>query len=29
MHGLGRVYMEPKGHIVLDRYKGEWEVMPS
>src|SRR5437773_817354 len=29
MHGLGRVFMEPKGHIVLDRYKGEWEVMPS
>jgi alanine dehydrogenase len=29
MHGEGRVYMEPKGHIVLDRYKGEWEVMPS
>jgi alanine dehydrogenase len=29
MHELGRVYMEPKGHIVLDRYKGEWEVMPS
>src|SRR5437867_6881984 len=29
MHGLGRVYMEPKGHIVLERYKGEWEVMPS
>ena len=29
MHGLGRVYMEPKGHIVLDRYPGEWEVMPS
>ena len=29
MHGLGRVYMEPKGHIVLDRYNGEWEVMPS
>jgi alanine dehydrogenase len=29
MHGLGRVYMEPKGHIVLDKYKGEWEVMPS
>jgi len=29
MHGLGRVSMEPKGHIVLDRYKGEWEVMPS
>src|SRR5690606_16336017 len=20
---------EPKGHIVLDRYAGEWEVMPS
>ena len=29
MHGEGRVYMEPKGHIVLDRYQGEWEVMPS
>jgi alanine dehydrogenase len=29
MHGEGRVYMEPKGHIVLDRYPGEWEVMPS
>jgi alanine dehydrogenase len=29
MHGLGRVYMEPKGHIVLEQYKGEWEVMPS
>ena len=29
MHGLGRVYMEPKSHIVLDRYQGEWEVMPS
>lgn len=29
MHGLGRVYMEPKGHIVIDRYGGEWEVMPS
>ena len=29
MHGQGRVYMEPKGHIVLDRYPGEWEVMPS
>jgi alanine dehydrogenase len=29
MHGLGRVYMEPKGHIVIDRYDGEWEVMPS
>jgi alanine dehydrogenase len=21
--------MEPKGHIVLEKYKGEWEVMPS
>jgi len=29
MHGLGRAYMEPKGHIVLDRYRGEFEVMPS
>ena len=29
MHGEGRVYMEPKGHIVVDRYPGEWEVMPS
>ena len=29
MHGLGRVYMEPKGHIVLDKYPGEWEAMPS
>ena len=29
MHGLGRVYMEPKGHIVLGKYRGEWEVMPS
>jgi alanine dehydrogenase len=29
MHGLGRVYMEPKGHIVLDSYPGEFEVMPS
>src|SRR5262245_13783141 len=29
MHGLRRVYMEPKGHIVLDRYPREWEVMPS
>ena len=26
MHGEGRFYMEPKGHIVLDRYPGEWEV---
>src|SRR5712691_3334020 len=29
MHGEGRYYMDPKGHIVLDRYPGEWEVMPS
>ena len=29
MHGEGRFYMEPKGHIVLDKYQGEWEVMPS
>ena len=29
MHGLGRVYMEPKSHIVLSKYKGEFEVMPS
>jgi alanine dehydrogenase len=29
MHGEGRCYMEPKGHIVLERYPGEWEVMPS
>jgi alanine dehydrogenase len=29
MFGEGRVYMEPKGHIVLDRYPGEWEIMPS
>ena len=21
--------MEPKGHIVLDKYPGEWEIMPS
>ena len=28
-HGEGRVYLEPKGHIVLDKYPGEWEVMPS
>jgi alanine dehydrogenase len=29
MHGLGRVSMEPKGHIVLSKYRGEFEVMPS
>ena len=28
-HGEGRCYREPKGHIVLDKYSGEWEVMPS
>jgi len=29
MHGAGRYYMDPKGHIVLDKYPGEWEAMPS
>jgi alanine dehydrogenase len=29
MHGVGRYYMDPKGHIVLDKYPGEWEAMPS
>ncbi len=29
MHGAGRFFMEPKGHIVLDKYPGEWEAMPS
>ena len=29
IHGEGRYYMDPKGHIVLDKYPGEWEVMPS
>jgi alanine dehydrogenase len=29
MHGKGRYFMEPKGHIVLDKYPGEWEAMPS
>jgi alanine dehydrogenase len=29
MFGEDRVYMEPKGHIVLDKYPGEWEIMPS
>ncbi len=29
MFGEERVYMEPKGHIVLDDYPGEWEIMPS
>jgi len=28
-HGEGRYFMEPKGHIVLDQYPGEWEIMPS
>ncbi|MEO6023314.1 MAG: hypothetical protein ABIP64_09395 [Burkholderiales bacterium] len=29
MHGERRFYMAPKGHIVLDKYPGEWEAMPS
>ena len=29
MHGEGRYYMDPKGHIVLEKFPGEWEVMPS
>jgi len=29
MHGEKRCYMDPKGHIVLDKYPGEWEAMPS
>ena len=29
MHGEGRYYMDPKGHIVLEQYPGEWEAMPS
>ena len=29
MHGEGRFFMEPKGHIVLNKYPGEWEAMPS
>src|SRR5918992_1147128 len=29
MHGEKRYYMDPKGHIVLDKYLGEWEAMPS
>src|SRR5213592_2796749 len=29
MHGEGRFFMDPKGHIVLDKYPGEWEAMPS
>ena len=29
MHGEGRYYMDPKGHIVLARFPGEWEAMPS
>src|SRR5258708_39525742 len=29
MHGERRFYMDPKGHIVLDRFAGEWEAMPS
>jgi alanine dehydrogenase len=29
MHGEGRYSMDPKGHIVLEQYPGEWEAMPS
>ena len=29
MHGERRFYMDPKGHIVLAKYPGEWEAMPS
>lgn len=29
MHGEGRFSMEPKSHIVLEKYPGEWEAMPS
>jgi ornithine cyclodeaminase/alanine dehydrogenase-like protein (mu-crystallin family) len=29
MHGERRFYMDPKSHIVLDKYPGEWEAMPS
>ena len=29
MHGEGRYYMDPKGHIVIDQFPGEWEAMPS
>jgi alanine dehydrogenase len=29
MHGEGRFSMDPKCHIVLDKYPGEWEAMPS
>jgi alanine dehydrogenase len=29
MHGERRFFMEPKGHIVLEKYPGEWEAMPS
>jgi len=29
MHGEGRYFMDPKQHIVLDKYPGEWEAMPS
>src|SRR5919204_3903760 len=29
VHGEGRYVMDPKAHIVLDKYPGEWEAMPS
>src|ERR1700758_600310 len=28
MHGEGRFYMDPKGHLVPDKYQGEWDAMP-
>jgi alanine dehydrogenase len=28
-HGLGKYKMDPKMHIIIPRYHGEWEAMPS
>lgn len=28
-HGEGKYVMEPKVHIIIPKYKGEWEAMPS
>lgn len=28
-HGLGKYIMEPKMHIIIPKYHGEWEAMPS
>ncbi len=28
-HGLGKYMMEPKTHIIIPKYHGEWEAMPS